>query len=49
MRAATRLSVPTALAVVVGIFLVAQAQLGKRDPKLADAPHDRDEDGLGFS
>jgi hypothetical protein len=38
-----------ALAVIVGLFLVAQAQVGKRDPKLVEAPHDRDEDGLSFS
>jgi hypothetical protein len=38
-----------ALAVLVGVFLVAQAQLGRRDPKLVEAPHDRDEDGLTFS
>jgi hypothetical protein len=38
-----------ALAAVVGVFLVAQAQVGKRDPKLVEAPHDRDEGGLSFS
>jgi hypothetical protein len=49
LKAATRLSIPVALAVLVGVFLVAQAQLGRRDPKLVEAPHDRDEDGLSFS
>jgi hypothetical protein len=34
---------------MVAVFLIAQAQLGKRDPKLVEAPQDRDEDGLSFS
>jgi hypothetical protein len=49
LRAATKLSVPVGLLLMVAVFLILQAGLNRRDPKLADAPATPDDDALSFS
>lgn len=49
LRAATRLSIPIVLGLIVLVYLVFQTQLGKREPKLAQAPAHRDHDSLPFT
>jgi hypothetical protein len=48
LRAATHSSIPIALAGVVLLLLVIQAQIDKRDPKVARAPTHRGDDGMTF-
>jgi hypothetical protein len=44
--AARRFPIPTGLAVAVGIYLLVQGRVDKRDPRLAASP--RDDELLGF-
>ncbi|HSS09793.1 MAG TPA: hypothetical protein VLL25_07920 [Acidimicrobiales bacterium] len=48
-RAATKLSVPVGLLLIVAVFLIVQAGLNRRDPKWTDAPATPDDDALSFS
>jgi hypothetical protein len=48
LRAATRHSIPIILEAVVALFLVLQAFVDRRDPKLARAPRRSDHDSVGF-
>jgi hypothetical protein len=48
LRAVVRLSLPIALAGIVLVFLILQAQIDKRDPKLTEAPIRRSDDGMSF-
>jgi hypothetical protein len=47
-RAATDLKIPIAFGVVVGLFLLVQALIDRRDPKLSRAPERGDEETVGF-
>ena len=48
LHAATRLSVPIAFGGVVTVFVLLQALVDRRDPKLAHAPHSGDDDTVAF-
>jgi hypothetical protein len=48
LHAAVHLALPIALTIAVLLFLIVQAQIDKRDPKLTRAPIDRDDDGMSF-
>ncbi len=48
LSAATRLSVPIAFGVAVAIFVLLQALVDQRDPKLSRAPERGDDDTVGF-
>jgi hypothetical protein len=48
LHAATRLSVPIAFGGVVAVFVLLQALVDRRDPKLAHAPHSGDDDTVPF-
>ena len=47
-KAATDLKIPIAFAVAVALFLLVQALIDRRDPKLARAPERGDEETVGF-
>jgi hypothetical protein len=47
-QAATRLSLPILFGVVVGLFVLVQGFVGRRDPKLARAPERGEDDTVGF-
>ena len=48
LKAAVHLVLPIAVGAVVLLFLFAQAQIDKRDPKLTGAPIRREDDGMSF-
>jgi hypothetical protein len=48
MAAATRLGVPIAFGLLVGVFALGQALIDRRDPKLVNAPARIDEDSVPF-
>jgi hypothetical protein len=48
LTAAVHLVLPIAVGAVVLLFLFAQAQIDKRDPKLTGAPIRREDDGMSF-
>jgi hypothetical protein len=48
MKAATNLRVPIAFALVVALFILVQALIDRRDPKLSRAPERGDEDSARF-
>jgi hypothetical protein len=49
LKAATRLKIPIAFALVVGVFLLIQALVDRRDPKLSQAPERGDDDSTEFT
>ena len=49
LRAATHLAVPIFFGAVVLCFIVAQALIDRRDPKMARAPARGDDDSVGFT
>jgi hypothetical protein len=48
LRAAVRFPLPLIFAGIVLLFVILQARVARRDPKLADAPIRRDDDGMRF-
>jgi hypothetical protein len=48
LRAATNLKVPILFAFVVALFVLGQALIDRRDPKMSRAPERNDEDTVGF-
>jgi hypothetical protein len=48
LKAATSLKVPIAFGAAVALFMLLQALVDRRDPKLSKAPERGDEDTLGF-
>jgi hypothetical protein len=48
LRAATNLKVPILFGVVVALFVLGQALIDRRDPKMSRAPERNDEDTVGF-
>ncbi len=48
LSTATDLRVPIAFGTLVSLFLLAQYGLGRRDPRLADAPARGDDDSIPF-
>jgi hypothetical protein len=48
LRAATNLKVPILFGVVVALFVLVQALIDRRDPKMSRAPERNDEDTVGF-
>jgi hypothetical protein len=49
LQSAHDLSVPISVAAIVVLFLIAQARVDARDPKLVDAPVGADDDMVGFT
>jgi hypothetical protein len=47
-RAVTNLKVPILFGVVVALFVLGQALIDRRDPKMSRAPERNDEDTVGF-
>ncbi len=48
LRAATNLKVPILFGIVVALFVLGQALIDRRDPKMSRAPERNDEDTVGF-
>ncbi len=48
LRAATNLKVPILFGVLVALFVLVQALIDRRDPKLSRAPERNDDDTVGF-
>jgi hypothetical protein len=48
LEAATRLSVPILFGVLVGLLLLVQGFVGRKDPKVARAPERGEDDTVGF-
>jgi hypothetical protein len=48
LRAATNLKVPILFGVVVALFVLVQALIDRRDPKMSRAPERNDDDTVGF-
>ncbi|HUJ65509.1 MAG TPA: hypothetical protein VLX59_08230 [Acidimicrobiales bacterium] len=48
LRAATNLKVPILFGVVVALFVLGQALIDRRDPKMSRAPERNDDDTVGF-
>jgi hypothetical protein len=48
LRAATNLKVPILFGVVVALFVLVQAMIDRRDPKMSRAPERNDDDTVGF-
>ena len=48
LQAATELKIPISLLVAVGVFLLVQALVDRRDPKVAAAPEHGTDDTVGF-
>ena len=48
LTAATDLGVPIIFGALVGLFLLVQSAIGRRDPRLADAPARGDDDSVAF-
>jgi hypothetical protein len=48
LRAATNLKVPILFGIVVALFVLVQALIDRRDPKMSRAPERNDEDTVGF-
>ncbi len=49
MRAARRLAVPILFGAGILVFLLVQALIDRRDPRLTRAPARDDDDSVGFS
>jgi hypothetical protein len=49
LRAATQLSVPIAFGLAVALFVIVQALIDRRDPKLSRAPARGDDDSVSFT
>jgi hypothetical protein len=48
LKAATKLSIPILLGVLVAVFVVLQGLIDRRDPKLTRAPERGEDDSVGF-
>jgi hypothetical protein len=48
LQAATSQSIPILLGVAIGLFVLLQAFIDRRDPKLARAPERGEDDTVGF-
>jgi hypothetical protein len=48
LKTATRLSVPIFFAAAVGLFLLLQALVDRRDPKVSRAPERGNDETVGF-
>jgi hypothetical protein len=48
LKAATRLTVPILFAAAVALFLLLQAFVDRRDPKVSRAPERGDDESVGF-
>ncbi len=48
LQTSTLLSAPLALGGLIVLYMVVQRLLGRRDPKIVDAPVSRDDDSVGF-
>lgn len=48
LKAASGLTIPIAFGFAVGLFLVLQALIDRRDPKVARAPERSRDDTVGF-
>lgn len=48
VRAATQLSIPVYFSGIVLLFILVQAMVDRRDPKVSLAPERGDDDTLGF-
>jgi hypothetical protein len=49
LRAATDLRIPGLFAVAVLLFVLLQALVDRRDPKISQAPERGEDDSVGFS